>query len=118
MKQTYIELENMEFYAFHGHYEEEQRVGNRFRVDLRYEVDSRAASASDDLSTTVSYLDVYECVREQMGVKSHLLEHLSQRIVRALRERFPGIGELRLKVSKMAPPLGGQVEKVSLVIED
>lgn len=118
MKKTTIELENMEFYAFHGHYTEEQRVGNRFRVDLSFEVDSTEAARTDNLDTTVSYLDVYECVREQMAIPSHLLEHVSQRIVEALQTRFPGIGRLRLKVSKLAPPLGGQVEKVSLTVED
>lgn len=110
-----IELENMEFYAFHGHYAEEQIVGNRFRVDLSFEVDSTAAALTDDLETTVSYLDVYESIREQMGIKSHLLEHLSLRIIDALKERFPAIISMQLKVSKMAPPLGGQVEKVSVI---
>ncbi|WP_298062632.1 dihydroneopterin aldolase [uncultured Rikenella sp.] len=118
MSKTTIELENMEFYAFHGHYEEEQRVGNRFRVDLSFEVDGAEAAQTDELGDTVSYLDVYECVREQMEVKSHLLEHVARRIVDALHERFPAISALRLKVSKMAPPLGGQVEKVSVIISE
>ncbi|WP_294601005.1 dihydroneopterin aldolase [uncultured Rikenella sp.] len=117
MKST-IELENMEFYAYHGHYEEEQRVGNRFRVDLRFEVDSREAAGTDELADTISYLDVYACVRRQMEIPSRLLEHVSGRIVAALREEFPAMGALRLKVSKLDPPLGGQVEKVSLVTED
>lgn len=117
MKKTTIELENMEFYAFHGHYEEEQVVGNRFRVDLSFDVDGERAALTDELETTVSYLDVYQCVREQMEIPSHLLEHVSRRIAETLRERFPAISSLRLKVSKMAPPLGGPVEKVSLVTE-
>ncbi len=117
MKKTTIELENMEFYAYHGHYREEQIVGNRFRVDLSFDVDGEQAALTDELDTTVSYLDVYQCVREQMEIKSHLLEHVSRRIVEALRERFPAILAMRLKVSKMTPPLGGQVEKVSIVVE-
>ncbi|MDE5945215.1 MAG: dihydroneopterin aldolase [Rikenella sp.] len=118
MRKTTIELENMEFYAFHGHYDEEQRVGNRFRVDLWFEVESGPAARTDELEDTISYLDVYECVREQMEIPSRLLEHLSDRIVARLRERFPTMGRLCLKVSKLAPPLGGQVERVSLVTED
>ncbi len=118
MKKMMIELENMEFYAFHGHYEEEQRVGNRFRVDLSFEVDGAEAARTDELATTVSYLDVYRCVRRQMEAPSRLLEHLSRRIVEALREEFPAIGRLCLRVSKLDPPLGGQVERVTLITED
>lgn len=117
MQLTTIELENMEFYAFHGHYAEEQIVGNRFRVDLSFEVDSAAAAATDRLETTVSYLDVYECVREQMAVTSHLLEHLAARTISELRKRFPDILSLTLKIAKLAPPLGGQVERVSIIMK-
>lgn len=117
MKKMIIELENMEFYAFHGHYAEEQIVGNRFRVDLSFTVDGETAAQTDELETTVSYLDVYLCVREQMEIKSHLLEHVSRRIIEALKERFPAILSMRLKMSKMTPPLGGQVEKVSVITE-
>ncbi len=118
MSKSTIELTNMEFYAYHGHYEEEQRVGNRFRVDLWLEVDASAAAGSDELEDAVNYVAVYECVREQMEIPSRLLEHLSGRIIAALRRRFPTVGGLRLRVSKLAPPLGGQVEKVSLITED
>lgn len=117
MKKMTIELENMEFYAFHGHYHEEQLVGNRFRVDLSLDVDAEQAAASDNLEDAVNYLEVYQCIREQMEIKSHLLEHLSNRIMRALQVRFPAILGIRLKVSKMAPPLGGQVERVSVTFE-
>lgn len=113
---TTIELENMEFYAFHGHYTEEQIVGNRFRVDLSFSLDTSGAERSDELENTVSYLDVYECIKEQMSVKSHLLEHVARRTLDALSDRFPEIVTMRIKISKMAPPLGGQVERVSVVM--
>lgn len=111
-----IELENMEFYAFHGHYAEEQVVGNRFRVDLSYEIDSDAAAQSDELDRTVSYVDVYECVRAEMAITSHLLEHVADRIATALRNRFPAIVSGRLRVAKMTPPVGGAMESVSVSI--
>jgi len=117
MKTAVITLENMEFYAFHGCYKEEQIVGNRFRVDLSITVDVTTASASDSITDTVSYLDVYLCVREQMMQKSHILEHVASRIIKALKTRFPGIISIRAKVYKMAPPLGGQVESVSVEME-
>lgn len=114
---TTIELENMEFYAFHGHYTEEQVVGNRFRVDFSFEVDSQSSAATDSLDTTVSYLDVYECIKEQMAIPSHLLEHVASRIIAAIKERFPTIITMSLKIAKLAPPLGGQVKRVSVTIK-
>lgn len=112
-----IEIENMEFYAFHGCYREEQAVGNVFQVCFRMEVDAGTASRTDNVADTVSYLDVYEVIREQMEIPSHVLEHVARRILDAVAERFPGVLAARVKVSKMAPPLGGRVEKVSVSLD-
>lgn len=119
-KQIYmaiIRLENMQFYAFHGCYSQEQLVGNRFRVDLDFEVDSSQAELSDSIEDTVSYLDVYELVRDQMGVKSHILEHVARRILDCMESRFSAVTWVRVKVVKLAPPLGGQLTGVSVVLE-
>ena len=104
MSLTVIELENMEFQAFHGCYELERQVGNRFQV-------------SDRIERTINYLDVFETVREQMDIPSHILEHVAGRIAGRIRERFPQSVRVRVKVSKMAPPLGGKIEKVSVTLE-
>ena len=117
MKKAVINLDNMEFYAFHGCYEEERVVGNRFRVDLSLTIDAGIAAASDSVADTVNYLDVYQCVREEMMKKSRILEHVVARILDAVTERFPGVLSVRVRVAKMAPPLGGQVESVSIEME-
>lgn len=119
MKKGVIEIEGMEFYAFHGCYKEEQVVGNRFLVDLTFETDVHAATESDSIEDTVSYLEVYEIVKEQMKETSHILEHVAQRIIDAIMERFfPIITQVKVKVSKCNPPLGGHVKKVSLTLEN
>ena len=69
MSLTVIELENMEFQAFHGCYPLEQVVGNRFLVNVTIEADLSLAAESDDVADTINYLHVYETVREQMAVK-------------------------------------------------
>ena len=66
-----IEIESMEFYAFHGHFREEQVAGNRFLVDVRLEVDTTAAQHSDELSDTVNYVHVYQIIKEQMAIKDN-----------------------------------------------
>ena len=112
-----ILLEGMEFYAYHGCFKEEQVIGNRFIVDLVIEVDTSDAEISDNLQDTVNYQAVYETVKAQMANKSHLLEHLGRLILDALDERFPEILHMKLKVSKMHPPLGGEMQCVSLEME-
>lgn len=119
MKKGVIEIEAMEFYAFHGCYREEQIVGNRFLVDLTLETDVSAASQSDSICDTVNYLEVYGIVNEQMKITSHILEHVAQRIIDAVMDKFyPSISHIKVKVSKCNPPLGGNIKKVSVTLEN
>lgn len=117
MRKGVIELENMEFRSFHGCFAAERTVGNRFVVNLYLETDVERASLSDDVRDTVNYLSVYEEVKAQMAEPSNILEHVCRRILAAVCNRFPHIVYARVKVSKMAPPLGGNIERVSLTME-
>ncbi len=112
-----IELENMEFHSFHGCFEAERTVGNRFLVYMYIETEVDKPSLSDNVKDTVNYLSVYETIREQMERPSHILEHVCRRILEAVAQRFPQIAYARVKVSKMAPPLGGNIERVSLTLD-
>jgi 7,8-dihydroneopterin aldolase/epimerase/oxygenase len=111
-----IALENMEFYAYHGCFSEEQIIGTRFIVDLWIETDTTEAEHSDRLSQTINYQEVYLLIKEQMAVKSKLLEHVGRRILDALKEQFPEVISAKVKVSKMNPPLGGKIGSVSLTL--
>ena len=107
----------MEFYAYHGHFEEEQKIGTRFSVDLTMEVDTSKAELSDELDDTVDYSAVYQVVKEQMMIPSKLLEHVGRRILNTIKERFPDVKDAQLKVRKMNPPLGGKMAFVALEFE-
>lgn len=109
-------LENMEFRAYHGCYDMEKRVGNRFRVDLEIDTELGDIAETDDVTHAVSYLDAYAVVSREMAVTSDTIECVGQRIVRALHETFPQIVQAKVKVSKLAPPLGGKVGAASVVI--
>lgn len=111
-----IEIENMEFYAFHGCYDTEKRVGNHFLVSLRLETDLDAAAATDRIAETVNYLEVYQTVAAEMAVVSNLLEHVAGRIIEAVYARFPQVRKATVKVSKLTPPLGGPVGKSSVTL--
>ncbi|HIS34331.1 MAG TPA: dihydroneopterin aldolase [Candidatus Avirikenella pullistercoris] len=117
MKKGVIEIENMEFYAYHGCYKEEKVVGNRFIVYMKLETDVEKASVSDDVKDTVSYLEVYQVVKEQMEIGSNILEHVARRILSAVVDKFPQIDYALVKISKMNPPLGGQIERVSVTMD-
>lgn len=111
-----IQIDNMVFYAYHGCYKEERETGNRFLVDLEITADLRKAEVSDNINDTLNYKAAYEVVKEQMSIKSHLLEHVAGRILDHLYRRFPAIEEATVKVSKMNPPMGGEMERVSVTL--
>ena len=111
-----ITLEGMLFYAHHGCFSEEQAIGTRFSIDLTYQTDTTRAQLSDNIADTVSYLDVYQTVKREMNQPSHLLEHVGHRICEAVLKEYPVIDSVSVKVSKLAPPLGGQLNAVTIEI--
>lgn len=114
---SFIDIENMEFYAFHGCFAEEAAIGTNFSVDLRAELDTSLAQKTDSIDDTVSYLDIYQTVKRQMEIPSHLLEHVAERISTSVLDEFPAIQKIWVKVTKLNPPLGGKMKGVSLTIE-
>jgi 7,8-dihydroneopterin aldolase/epimerase/oxygenase len=111
-----IILEGMEFFAYHGHYKEEQIIGTKFFIDVEFDYESEAAEKSDHLQDAMNYLEVFQVVRNEMEITSHLLEHVARRILSALRLSFPGMIKARVKIAKMNPQLGGKVKQVSCVL--
>lgn len=112
-----IEIEGMKFYAYHGHFKAEQVVGNNFEVYIRLETNCSKAAKSDKLDDALNYQAVYECIQKQMQIKSALLENVAERILDALYAEFPAIENARLKISKINPPMGGEIERVSVTLE-
>jgi len=112
-----IQIENMEFYAFHGHYREEQIVGSKFLVDLAIEADMSVPAGSDSLKDAINYQVAYRLVKEEMDKKSNLLEHIAKRILDAVYDQFTGIDKAKVKISKMNPPMGGgRIDRVSITL--
>jgi len=112
-----ISIEKMEFYAYHGHYEEEQVIGNRFLVDIHLEADCSEPAETDNLKDAVDYQKVYLLIKLEMGKKSHLLEHICKRILNAIFEEFETIDSAQVKVRKMNPAMGGRMDNVSVTLE-
>lgn len=113
-----IELNGMQFHAFHGCLPEEKTNGNDFIVDLSFTCDITGAATSDRLEDTVDYSAVYGIVAAEMGIASNLLENVAWRIKKAVESKFRGIGEVRVRVAKKNPPVSGLTAESAVIIED
>lgn len=112
-----ITIENMEFYAYHGYFEEEQKIGTWFNVDLSMEVDTLKAEKTDDLNDTIDYSAVYQVVKYEMNITSKLMENVGRRILNSIKNCFPNVLYACIKIKKMNPPLGGKIGFVEIELK-
>lgn len=112
-----LEIEGMEFFAYHGCFEAEQIVGNKFLVYACLHYDCSKPAVTDHITDALSYQTAYEIIADEMMKRSHLLEHVGQRILDALYKNFPQLQYAKIKISKMNPPLGGQIRCTSVTLE-
>ncbi len=113
-----IAIEGMEFFSYHGHFEEESVIGTNFILDLEFETDTSSAEVTDNLEETVNYLSVYLSVKKQMDKSSLLIENVARRIVDALFVEYDAMDSIKLKFTKVNPPLGGKMKGVSITIKE
>lgn len=113
---SYILLENIRFFAYHGVAPQETTVGNEFVVSLRLKTDIARAMESDDVADTVNYAEIHQAVKEEMDIPSKLLEHVAGRIIRRLFNDFTTIERIDLKLSKRNPPMGADIETAGVEV--
>ncbi len=112
-----ITLEGLDFFAYHGYYPEEQRIGNKYAVDITIQTDFLEAAQLDKLSETVNYETLYDVAAEVMKVPSRLLEHIAHQIILGIRDKYPNVENIIVKVSKFNPPVGGVCTKATITME-
>lgn len=110
-------LNNIEVYAYHGVFEVEQKVGQWYIVNLEIDVDFSEAAINDELKGTIDYSKVNNIIREEMTIKSKLVENVAHRIANCILETFPNIEGGTLSIAKKNPPVQGEMESVEVVIE-
>ena len=113
-----IKLQNIRTFSFHGCLEEEGKIGSDYRIDLEVKTDLRKSSLSDELKDTVDYVLLNKIVEEEMAIRSHLLEHVANRIITRIFKEIPAVSRILLAVSKLNPPIGGDVEAVTIEMEE
>lgn len=106
-----LALEGMEFFANHGYYSHEKENGGNYEVDVFLNLDLQKAGLSDDLEDTVNYETIYAIVEEVMNDSKNLIEHIAYQIVEQIALQFTEIESVRVKVTKLLPPLKGKVQK-------
>ncbi len=102
-----VSLEGIEFFAYHGYYEEERKLGNRYSVDITVSLDMSEAASTDDLQATVNYEELYAIIRHEMLTPSQLLENIAHRIIERTYEAYPSVEWIEVGISKFNPPVGG-----------
>ncbi|MDX2359535.1 MAG: dihydroneopterin aldolase [Crocinitomicaceae bacterium] len=116
MKHT-VEVNGIKLYAYHGCLPEEAKIGGHYSIDLSVSTNFEKAASSDELIDTVDYVVLNKIVKEEMGIRSKLIEHVGQRIITRIKNEVDAVDSLRVKVTKISPPINGDVDNVAIIIE-
>lgn len=118
IKMGIIKVENIKVYAHHGCLKEETVIGSNYRVDVAVSANLDKSSKTDELKDTVDYVTLNSIVVDEMGIPCKLLETVAQRIIARFLNECAAVDWASVSVSKLNPPLGGDVEKVTVVLEE
>ena len=111
-----IQVNNIKLYAFHGCLEEEAKIGSDYRVDVAIKADLKKSAKTDELIDTVDYVHLNHIVKEEMAIRSKLLEEVAQRILDRFFKELRMIRKAKISVAKINPPIGGNVEEVVIIL--
>jgi dihydroneopterin aldolase len=111
-----IQVNNIKLYAFHGCLDEEAKIGSEYRVDIAVKANLQHSAQSDELKDTVDYVHLNRIVKEEMAIRSKLLEHVSKRIIDRIFDEIEMVKKATICVAKINPPIGGNVEEVVIIL--
>ena len=113
-----ILVTGIRIYAFHGCLEEESIIGGDYQVDVEINTDFSNAALTDNLELTIDYVQVHKIVKEEMLIRSKLLEHVGLRMMNRFHQEINYPAQYQVKISKLNPPINGDVQAVSIIIAD
>lgn len=111
-----IKVTNIQVYAYHGCLVEEGKIGSEYRVDVNIKANLQKSAMSDRLKDTVDYVHINRIVKEEMAIRSKLLEHVAKRILNRIFSEINIANKATVEVSKINPPIGGNVEMVTIIM--
>ncbi len=109
-----IKLHNIKIHTNHGCLVEESKIGSDYRVDLTVTANLNASAQSDELADTVDYVHLNLIIKEEMAIRSKLLEHVAERILNRIFNELILVTQATVAVSKINPPIGGDVQMVTI----
>jgi 7,8-dihydroneopterin aldolase/epimerase/oxygenase len=113
-----IKLKNIRTFSYHGCLIEEGKIGSDYSIDLEIRANLKQSAVSDNLMDTVDYVHLNKIVVEEMAIRSNLLEHVTKRIIDRAFSELETITKIKVAVSKINPPIGGDVEAVTIEMEE
>jgi len=111
-----ITVEGIRVFAYHGHLPEEAKLGGHFIVNIWITADTTKVEKSDDLNDTVDYVKIIEIVKQQMAIRSDMIEHPARRIVDAILP-LQKVQKVKVEVQKITPPIDATFDKISVTIK-
>lgn len=112
-----IIFKGMQFYAYHGVFPEENKLGQTYLVDLDIYMDLRPAGQSDQLEETINYAHLYEMVQKIVeGETYQLIEAIAEKIASQALQTFRSMEEIMVRVTKPNPPIPGHYDAVAVQI--
>lgn len=111
-----IALNEIEFFAYHGYYEEEREIGNTFFLDINVQLNDLKEVENDDLQNTVNYERLYKIAEEEMAIPVKLLETVVFKITEKIFKEFPAVIAAQVTLRKSNPPIGGKCKDAAVKI--
>ena len=111
-----ITVDGIRVFAHHGHLPEEAKLGGHFIVNIWVTADTTKVEKLDDLSDTVDYVKIIEIVKQQMAIRSDMIEHPARRIVDAILP-LQKVQKVKVEVQKIAPQIDATFDKISVTIK-
>ena len=110
-----IIIENIHIHSNHGCMVEEGKIGSEYSVSIEIHANLMKSAQTDELEDTVDYVLLNQIVHGEMAIRSKLLETVAVKILNRIGEEIKQVQFAEVKISKMNPPMGGNVEKVSVI---
>jgi len=111
-----IKLNKIKLYAYHGCMDEEAKIGASYLIDVSVKTDFTKAAISDELEDAVDYVHLNIIVREEMAIRSKLIEHVANRILERMLKEIPLIDKATVAIAKVNPPIKGNIDNVNIIM--